>query len=65
MRFFSVWDDNTIQFARLLAEINAVGLTMNQYQQICDSTDLGVMDIDELLERAEKEFEEIKLQMIR
>ena len=60
MRFFSVWDDNTIQFARLLAEINAVGLTINQYQQICDSTDLGVMDIDELLERAEKEFEEIK-----
>jgi hypothetical protein len=65
MRFFSVWDDNTIQFARLLAEINAIGLTMSQYQQICDSTDLGVMDIDELLERAEKEFEEIKLQMIR
>lgn len=60
MNFFSVWDDNTIQFTRLLAEINATGLTTEQYQQICDSTDLGVMDIDELLERAEKEFEEIK-----
>ena len=60
MNFFSVWEDNTIQFTRLLAEINATGLTTEQYQQICDSTDLGVMDIDELLERAEKEFEEIK-----
>ena len=60
MNFFSVWEDNSIQFTRLLAEINATGLTTEQYQQICDSTDLGVMDIDELLERAEKEFEEIK-----
>jgi hypothetical protein len=60
LNFFSVWEDNNIQFTRLLAEINATGLTTEQYQQICDSTDLGVMDIDELLERAEKEFEEIK-----
>jgi hypothetical protein len=60
LNFFSVWEDNSIQFTRLLAEINATGLTTEQYQQICDSTDLGVMDIDELLERAEKEFEEIK-----
>lgn len=54
------WADNRIQFPRLLAEIRAVGLTPAQYHELNQSMDLAPEEIDELLERAESEWQEIK-----
>jgi hypothetical protein len=52
--------DNSIQFPRLLAEINAVGLTKQQMRDLCSSMDLDERHVRALFERAEIEFERIK-----
>lgn len=49
-----------IQFARLLAEIRAEGLTEDQYDHIGASMDCDRNFIDEVLEQAEDTFEELK-----
>lgn len=54
------WANNDIQFPRLLAEINAAGLTSSQYKDICDSMDLTIGDINEILDRAEETWRLIK-----
>lgn len=54
------WDHNSTQFPRLLAELRAYGLTDSQYTALEEAMDLGREDIDELLERAEDEWNEIK-----
>jgi hypothetical protein len=54
------WNEDGIQFARLLAEIRAVGLTKEQYEALSESMDLARNEIDEVLERAETEFQKIK-----
>jgi len=54
------WEDNSIQFPRLLAELRAVGLTAKQYELISMETDLYVHEIDEILERAEDAWRWIK-----
>lgn len=57
----AVWNDNSIQFPRMLAEILAVGLTHEQMQGLVASMDLDSFDeVDEILERAECEFMSIK-----
>lgn len=55
-----MWSRNEIQFPRLLAELNAVGLTRRQWQQLSESMDLAFEDIDELFSRAEDEWGRIK-----
>ena len=55
-----LWQDNSIQFPRLIAEIQAVGLTPAQLELLEDSMDLHPVEIDELFERAEQEWEQIK-----
>lgn len=59
------WSDNKIQFARLLAEIRAVGLTPEQYRDLTRSMGLYRFNINEILERAEKEWENIKILLDR
>jgi len=54
------WQDDSVQFPRLLAEIHASGLTRNQYHDLEASMDLTSVEIDELLERAENAWETIK-----
>lgn len=54
------WHDDAIQFPRLLAEIRAIGLTDEQYQDLATSMDLNQERLDELLERAEIVWERIK-----
>jgi hypothetical protein len=54
------WEDNSIQFPRLLAEIKAVGLTAKQVADLCKSMDISSNDLHELLDRAEEEFERLK-----
>lgn len=50
------WREDPSQFARLLSEIRAMGLTPAQYKQLGESMDLKAEEIDELLERAEGQW---------
>ena len=54
------WNNNNIQFPRLLSEIFAVGLTNEQMDQLCDSMNLTIDDIDELFHRAQSEFDQLR-----
>jgi hypothetical protein len=54
------WLDNSIQFPRLIAEINGIGLTDEMYDLLCESMDLTSDEVDELFERAEAEWQKIK-----
>lgn len=55
------WENNDIQFSRLLAEIKmAGGLTNEQMHAISESTDLTWNEINELFQRALERFDEIK-----
>jgi hypothetical protein len=56
-----VWDDNFVQFPRLLAEI-AANLTFeqDQYNDLCAAMDLTEDQVDDLFDRASLEFERIK-----
>jgi len=53
----SQWNDLGIQFPRLLAKINAVGLSEEQLQGLSESMGLELSRIDELFERAHILFE--------
>lgn len=55
------WNNNRIQFPRLLAEINSVvGLDEKEIEALCESMDLRPHEIYELFDRAEKEWTTIK-----
>ncbi len=54
------WEFDSAQFPRLLAEIAAVGLTKQQFDQLCDSMDLEPLQVASLFERAEAEWESMK-----
>jgi hypothetical protein len=56
----TMWDRDNVQFPRLLAEINATGLTTGQYRMLEDSMELTTEEIDSLLERAEDRWTRIK-----
>ncbi|KKN21926.1 hypothetical protein LCGC14_0920560 [marine sediment metagenome] len=58
------WLRNDVQFPRLLAEINAVGLTDSQVMALGHSMDLDSEQIGELLGRAEKSFEPWKKKVV-
>ena len=54
------WENDLIQFARLLSEIRAVGLNTSQVSQVLESMDISRGQLDDLLERAEMVFENAK-----
>ncbi len=55
------WDDNSIQFPRLIAEIEAAGgFTEQLVQDLCASMDLEKEDVFELIERAQYKWDDIK-----
>lgn len=57
----NLWKNNRVQFARLLSEIRAIGLTREQYDQLMESMDLPEREyIDEIFERAEIEWQKQK-----
>ena len=56
----TLWRDNNVQFARLLAEIRGIGLSDRQMHYLREVMDLEDSEINELLERAEVEFQKIK-----
>jgi hypothetical protein len=54
-----VWENNDVQFPRLLTEVAAV-LTTEQYKEIALSMDLTLDDVTDLFERAERVWDNIK-----
>lgn len=54
------WENDAVQFPRLLAEISAIGLSGEQVLCLCDSMDLEPTQIKELLTRADEAFDDIK-----
>lgn len=55
------WNDNSIQFPRLLAEImSTVNFSKRQMADLCESMDLTEDDIYELLERADVIWQDAK-----
>jgi hypothetical protein len=57
----SLWENDAVQFMRLLAEMRAVvEFTPEQMEALCESTDLQPEEIEELLERADLAFEKHK-----
>lgn len=54
------WQEDALQFPRLLAEIRAAGLTNGQVAALCQSMDLQPHNICDLLRRAEIAWEDIK-----
>ena len=58
------WADDLTQFARVLAEIKAVGgLPAELAAKLVDATDLSVDQLAELFVRAEKVFELVKAEL--
>jgi hypothetical protein len=53
------WEDNSVQFPRLLAEIYATQDSLKM-ADLCASMDIEVGDIVEIFERAQAEWERIK-----
>jgi len=60
MKTKSSWNKNSIQFPRLLSEICAIGLTEDQKTELCDNMDIDENELDELFNRAQRDFERIK-----
>ncbi len=61
----SPWANDQIQFARLLAELNAYGVCNNKKLMafLRESMDLTNNEIEDLFDRAENKWEEIKRKM--
>lgn len=58
-----LWDRDEIQFPRLLAEMVAIGVPGNDdVKELCESMNLEEVDIAELLDRAQAEWERLKEQ---
>ena len=56
-----IWEDNSIQFPRLLTEICATYNTTDEdFEALCESMDLSKDEVNELFDRAQEEWEEIK-----
>jgi len=54
------WNRNDIQFPRLLSEIRACGLYEDQMDDIACSMDLTMDQVEELFDRAEIAFDNVK-----
>lgn len=65
MTSLQLWYRDDIQFPRLLAEIRGVGLTSEQYDELCLNTDLTVTEINQIFSRAQERFEEIKTSLVK
>jgi hypothetical protein len=58
----SLWNNNLIQFARLICEINAnVDISGYHFTLLCESMDLDPDDVESLFDRAHEVWEQAKL----
>lgn len=60
-----MWNVDFVQFARLLDEINAVGLTADQVKAVAASMNIKPGEIKELLDRATAKWDELKKVVIK
>lgn len=61
----SLWENDKLQFARLISEIEVVGGFTNELnKELCDSMGLEDQDLMELIERAQKTFDKAKEKII-
>lgn len=58
-----IWDNDLLQFARMLAEIRSIGLKSSQYDDLMASMNLSQVEIDTILNRAEAIFEREKARL--
>lgn len=54
------WTNDSIQFPRLLAEIDSMGLDVHQIESLCEKMDITYSELQKLFRRAETRWEEIK-----
>jgi hypothetical protein len=60
------WLDNEVQFARLIAEAEGLGLfTPDATKALCSEMDLSERDLMHLLERARKRFDRAKEDVLK
>ena len=60
----NLWADDKVQFARVIAEAEAAGAFTNDIKQaMSDSMDLTKHEIDELIDRAQTYFDELKAKL--
>jgi hypothetical protein len=58
-----LWERDDVQFPRLLAEICAtVDISNEDFEALCSSMDLEVAQVNELFDRAQNKWEEIKIE---
>lgn len=55
-----MWDNNEIQFTRLLAEISLIDLTDKQNNRLCEMMGLNRKELSQLFQRAILAFDKIK-----
>lgn len=55
-----LWEDDQVQFIRLLAEISSTNLTSEIYSQLREATDLTNEEINELFDRADAAWQKYK-----
>jgi len=60
-----LWKNDKIQFARLISEAEAIGLFTNKaYKELGKEMDLEPDNISELIDRAQKVFDQSKRKML-
>ena len=60
------WLDNEVQFARLIAEAEGLGLfTPDATKALCSEMDLSERDLMHLLGRAQKRFDRAKEEVLK
>lgn len=55
-----LWDYNSVQFPRLIAEIAAIDIGEEAWDELLTSMDIESEDLSELFDRAQEEWEAIK-----
>ena len=61
----ALWDNDELQFARLLTELNAVNMVLSKEAkaELMENMGLEWDDIDEIFERAHETYEDYKRQI--
>jgi len=60
----TLWDSDEIQFARLITEMDALGvLTDDLVKELSDTMDLSVERVDELIARALRVFHKVRTEL--
>ena len=55
------WKNNAIQFARLIAELDSAGgFTEEDSEYLCESMDVTMDELDDIVSRAQEEWDKIK-----